>query len=130
MTITNRTVTSNTILNDPKHVLNLAREGTSGEAYGANATFKLSRWENNGLNSRTRLDLNLAHASYDEQHIMTFRSDGNVGIGTTSPNTKLDVISGTNNGIRISATDTNNNWRDINIRSYVSRFNVGCFYRS
>lgn len=48
-------------------------------------------------------------------------SSQSVGIGTTSPNTKLDVISGTNNGIRISATDTNNNWRDINIRSYVSQ---------
>ena len=46
---------------------------------------------------------------------------GNIGIGTTSPDTKLDLISGTNNGIRISATDTTNNWRDINIRSYVSQ---------
>jgi len=44
-----------------------------------------------------------------------------VGIGTTSPNTKLDVISGTNNGIRISATDTTSNWRDISIRSYVTQ---------
>jgi hypothetical protein len=47
--------------------------------------------------------------------------NGNVGIGTTSPNTKLDVISGTNGGIRISATDTTSNWRDIDIRSYVSQ---------
>ena len=46
---------------------------------------------------------------------------GALGIGTTSPNTKLDLISGTNNGIRISATDTTSNWRDINIRSYVSQ---------
>jgi hypothetical protein len=107
MTITNRTVTSNTILNDPKHVLNLAREGTSGEAYGANATFKLSRWENNGLNSRTRLDLNLAHASYDEQHIMTFRSDGNVGIGTTDPSSSLHVNLGNAAGEQhIRATQT------------------------
>jgi hypothetical protein len=44
-----------------------------------------------------------------------------VGIGTTTPNTKLDVISGTNNGIRISATDTTSNWRDISIRSYVTQ---------
>ncbi|MGY8913433.1 MAG: tail fiber domain-containing protein, partial [Flavobacteriales bacterium] len=107
MTVTNRTVTSNTILNDPKHVLNLAREGTSGEAYGANATFKLSRWENNGLNSRTRLDLNLAHASYDEQHIMTFRSDGNVGIGTTNPGSSLHVNLGNAAGEQhIRATQT------------------------
>jgi hypothetical protein len=52
---------------------------------------------------------------------MYFHYNGNLGIGTTSPDTKLDVISGTNNGIRISATDTDNNWRDINIRSYVSQ---------
>jgi len=48
-------------------------------------------------------------------------TDGDVGIGTTSPDAKLDVISGTNNGIRISATDTNSNWRDISIRSYVTQ---------
>ena len=91
MTITNRTPTSNSTLNDPKHVLNLAREGTNSESYGARATFKLSRYENNGSNSRTRLDLNLAHGSYDEPHIMTFRSDGNVGIGKTNPGAALDV---------------------------------------
>ena len=33
----------------------------------------------------------------------------------------LDVISGVNNGIRISATDTTNNWRDISIRSYTTQ---------
>jgi hypothetical protein len=51
---------------------------------------------------------------------MRIQSNGYVGIGTTSPNLKLDVVSGTNNGIRISATDTTSNWRDISIRSYVS----------
>jgi len=92
MTVTNRTVTSSTTLNDPKDVLNLAREGTQSEAYGARATFKLSRYENGGTNSRTRLDLNLAHGSYDDQNIMTMRSDGNVGIGKTNPGTALDVV--------------------------------------
>jgi hypothetical protein len=51
---------------------------------------------------------------------MRIKSNGYVGIGTTSPDLKLDVVSGTNNGIRISATDTTSNWRDISIRSYVS----------
>jgi hypothetical protein len=48
-------------------------------------------------------------------------STGSLGIGTTTPDTKLDVISGANNGIRISATDTSSNWRDISIRSYVTQ---------
>jgi len=51
----------------------------------------------------------------------SYINGGSLGLGTTSPDTKLDVISGTNNGIRISATDTTSNWRDINIRSYVSQ---------
>jgi len=101
MTVTNRTVTSNTTLNDPKDVLNLAREGTVSQAYGARATFKLSRYENSGTDSRTRLDLNLAHGSYDDQNIMTMRSDGRVGIGTTSPGSTLEVH-GT--GIHIEGT--------------------------
>ena len=102
MTITNRIPTSTSTLNDPQDVLNLAREGTNGEAYGARATFKLSRYENSSLDSRTRLDLNLAHNSYDEPHIMTFRSDGNVGIGTTDPGHKLHLLTYTaNDGIRV-----------------------------
>ena len=51
---------------------------------------------------------------------MTLTSFGSLGIGTTSPDLKLDIKSGTNNGIRISATDTTSNWRDISIRSYTS----------
>ena len=51
----------------------------------------------------------------------SYINGGSLGLGTTSPNLKLDVISGTNNGIRISATDTTNTWRDIDIRSYVSQ---------
>lgn len=58
---------------------------------------------------------------------MRITSDGKVGIGTTSPNAKLDIISGTNNGIRISATDTSSVWRDIDIKSYVSQAQANAF---
>ena len=51
---------------------------------------------------------------------MRITSAGKVGIGTTSPDLALDIKSGLNGGIRISATDTTQNWRDISIRSYVS----------
>jgi hypothetical protein len=87
----NSTVTSNTTLNDPKSVMMLTREGTTSEAYGAGAAFQLSRWENNGTNSRSRLDIALTDGTFDLTSIMTMRSNGNVGIGVTSPAYKLDV---------------------------------------
>ena len=92
VTITNRTVTSNTTLNDPQHVLNLAREGTSGQAYGARATFKLSRWENSGVNSRTRLDLDMAHDYYNEVTVMKWYSNGTVNLSSGTAVTSDDRI--------------------------------------
>jgi hypothetical protein len=87
----NTTVTSNSNLNDPKSVMILTRQGTSGQAYAAGAAFRLSRWEDSGTDSRTRLDIALTDASFDLTNIMTIRSNGNVGIGTTSPTTRLHV---------------------------------------
>ncbi len=69
----------------------------------------LLRDDSSNLNVRLRSDAS------------SYINGGSLGLGTTSPNLKLDVISGTNNGIRISATDTTSNWRDIDIRSYVSQ---------
>jgi hypothetical protein len=91
LTITQPTATSTSVLNDPKSVLHLCRQGTGGQAFGARATFKLCRYENATTNSRTRLDLLLSHTNYDETASVSFKSDGNVGIGTTNPLYKLDV---------------------------------------
>ena len=89
--ITNITPTSTTTLNDPKSVLYLSREGTVGQAYASRATFDLCRWENNANNSRTRLDIGVSHAQFDNVNIMSLRSYGNIGIGTTNPQYALDL---------------------------------------
>jgi hypothetical protein len=92
LTVTHPTATSSSVLNDPKTVLHLCRQGTNSQAHGAKASFKLCRWENNATNSRTRLDITLAHASYDDVSIMSLESDGSVGIGITNPTNKLHII--------------------------------------
>jgi hypothetical protein len=82
LTVTHQTPTSNILLNDPLSVLHLCRQGTGGVAYGARATFKLSRYEHPGnVWSRTRLDLVLADTTYADVSVMIFKSNGFVGFG-------------------------------------------------
>ena len=107
LTITNPTATSTSVLNDPKAVLNLCRTGTSGQAYSARACFKLCRYENSFPNSRTRLDITLAHNEYDELNIMSLQSGGNVGIGITNPVSRLHLHNTTaNSDVAIRFTDS------------------------
>jgi len=71
-------------LNDFKPIVMLQREGTANQAYAAAAALSLSRYEASGTNSRTRLDISLAHASFTDvtqNTIMTIQSNGFVGIG-------------------------------------------------
>jgi hypothetical protein len=91
--LTHQTATSTTVLNDPQEVLVLARQGTSGQAYGAAVALQLSRYKNTGVDSNTRLDFVLANTAYlsGPNTVMTLQSEGRVGIGTTNPSASLHV---------------------------------------
>jgi hypothetical protein len=91
VTITHQTATSTTVLNDPQPIIHLCRQGTSSQAFGARATLALCRYENSSTNSRTRLDFQLANGAYDTANVMSLQSGGNIGIGTTTPTSKVHI---------------------------------------
>ena len=91
LTLTHPTPTSTTAIDDPKAVLHLTRDGTQGTNYGSKASFKMSRYENSGTASRSRLDVTLTDGTYAESNVMSLRADGRVGVGTTNPGYTLDV---------------------------------------
>ena len=109
MTITNTTATSDTVINDPRPVLHLCREGTSSLAYASKATFSLCRFENSGNSSRTRLDISLSHTTFNDVNIMSIRSDGRVGIGTTNPGSAFQI----GNGERLRISTGNSDYTQI-----------------
>ena len=85
---TNQKITSN--INDKLPVIILGRQGNSN-IYGSKASLNISRWENNGLNSRSKLDISLSHNNYDNCNIFTIRSDGFIGINNDIPIAPLCV---------------------------------------
>jgi len=90
LTVTN--LDDNASINAPNNVLNLCRRGAAtSSTKGQKAEFALARWENSGTNSRTRLDINLAHDLYNNVNVLTMRSDQRVGVGTNAPRSKLHV---------------------------------------
>jgi hypothetical protein len=74
---------------------------------------------NGSVDSNTYLTSSSTQSKYLRSDA-TDGTTGSLGIGKTNPILKLDIKSGINNGLRISATDTTQNWRDISIRSYTS----------
>ena len=64
------------------------------------------------MNSRTKLDLNMAHGSYDDVNIMSFRSDGNVFVNGTLNVTCGILVSSSNNAsygsIKLNTNNTVN----------------------
>jgi hypothetical protein len=108
------TATSSTVLNDPQPCLILGRPGTSGQTQSSAAIFNIHRYEHNSVNARTQLSINLLHdGNATTNNVLVCRSNGNVGIGTTSPNCKLDV-----NGSIRGAYDSDTN-------SYFGRAFIG-----
>src|SRR6056300_149401 len=89
-------VTNNDVIDttdDDSAVMHLCREGPL-DSYGARATFKLGKHNIESGASRTRFDIYLADDDYsDEIDILTLRSDGRVGIGSTQPEAYLEVVS-------------------------------------
>lgn len=88
MTVTRKDAASTTPLN----VFSIARDG-SGSIYGSRADFALGRYASAGVNSNTRLDIDLADTTYNKVNCLTLRSDNRVGMGTHTPLGRLDVRS-------------------------------------
>jgi hypothetical protein len=79
--------------NDPWTGLEFQRLGTNGETYNGSVNLRAYRWATSGQDPAMALRFNLSStAPYNTADVMTLRSDGNVGIGTTSPSAKLDVV--------------------------------------
>ena len=72
--------------NDPWTGLEFQRLGTNGETYNGSVNLRAYRWATSGQDPAMALRFNLSStAPYNTADVMTLRSDGNVGIGTTSP---------------------------------------------
>ena len=95
-----QTPTSTSTLNDPKDVALLARQGTSSQAFGAAVALRLSRYENVGVGSRTRLDFTLAHDGFlaGAATPLTLLSGGRVGVNVTNPLGSFHVNTGYTGG--------------------------------
>lgn len=81
-------------ITDSEPVLLLSREA-SGDRQGARASFKLGKYDDTTVGaSKTRFDIYLGDDTYtDETDVLTLRSDGRVGIGSTVPEAFLEVVS-------------------------------------
>jgi hypothetical protein len=78
---------------DFKNVLQLAREGGTSGQHGVRSIFKMGKHQTTSGTARSQLNLSLASDDYDtESHVMTWRSNKRVGIGTTTPTAHLEIL--------------------------------------
>ena len=126
MTVTRKDAASTS----PLPVFAVARDG-SGSIYGSKAEFLLSRHTGFGVNSNTRLDIDLADTTYNRVNCMTLRSDNRVGMGTHTPLSRLDVrSSGSRNPLYngvvcFNPYDPINGGREDSIVSVITRDDSG-----
>ena len=76
-----------------KNVLQLAREGGTSGQHGVRSIFKMGKHQTTSGTARSQLNLSLAGDDYNtESHVMTWRSNKRVGIGTTTPTAHLEIL--------------------------------------
>ena len=78
--------------NDPWTGLSFSRIGTSGETYNGHVNLRSYRWKTSGADPAMALTFQLSSTQpYNTNDVMTLRSDNKVGIGTTNPETALEL---------------------------------------
>lgn len=92
-------------------IIKLARSGKSGISFSSTASFDIARWENNGSNARSELDIKLSHGetSNGDMTALKLRSDGSV---YTYGNTTLGSNWETNTHTLTGPTVTQNGFSD------------------
>jgi|UniRef100_A0A6C0AMS3 hypothetical protein len=87
-------------------LITLERPGVSGTTYPSYVDFNVHRYSQVSSDAWTQLDLNLSNGqSLGRTNVMTLRGNGNVGIGTTAPGYKLDVVGSANFTANLLATN-------------------------
>jgi len=89
-------VTNATLATDTVNTLltqRWSRKQTGNVKWGNSIDLLLGSYESGTINSRTRVDFMLANGATDvpDTTVLTLQGNGNVGIGTTSPSSALDV---------------------------------------
>ena len=122
---------------DFKNVLQLSREGGTSSQHAVRGVFTMGKHPLTGSDgsgtSRSQLNLSLASDNYSTQgHVMTWRSDKRVGIGTTRPTSHLEIITtgignATTNGILVHSEQVNNSADDAIVAMRSDTLNSNAF---
>ena len=82
-----------TSASDFKNVMQLTREGGTDGQHGVRGVFQMGKHGTASGTARSQLNLSLAGDDYNTpNHVMTWRSNKRVGIGTTTPASHLEII--------------------------------------